>query len=226
MPGMATPGSRRLGRRRCGQACFLAAAPGLSSLGAVISAARKGTQALNHQSHSAVTLSRLLAVDWDPDFMTSLGYARSRARLMGEYLRRAAGWVQELDGTSNWPFFDIAGRWAPDVQAPAELAEQLDTLISHSTGWQGGTCRAALRWAAMLDAAIPQPPHLEDPFEPLLLMFERGGGYTSCGGFIDLGGSSVLPKTWRDHLSTTPIVSLDQNTLDALDQPNRTIRPE
>lgn len=45
------------------------------------------------------------------------------------------------------------------------------------------------------------PSHLEDPFEPLLVMFEWGGGFTGCGGFIDLGGSSVLQKTWRDHLS-------------------------
>jgi hypothetical protein len=165
-----------------------------------------------------VTLTRLLAVDWDPDFMVSLGHARSRARLMSEYLRRAAWWVNELDGTSNWPFFDIAGRWAPAVHASPELAEQLDTLICNSPDWQGGACRAALRWAAMLDAGIPLPPGLEDPFEPLLLMFERGGGFTGCGGFIDLGGSSVLQRTWRDHLSTEPVASLNVATLDALDR--------
>lgn len=181
---------------------------------------------MNQESHSAATLSRLLAVDWEVHFMTSLGYARSRARLMSEYLRRAAWWVQELDGTSKWPFFDIVGRWAPEVHTLPELAEQLETLIHSSVGWQGGACRAALRWAAMLDAGISLPPHLEDPFEPLLLMFERGGGYTACGGFIDLGGSSVLQKTWRHHLSTEPVVSLDQATLDALDQPEGTIRPE
>ena len=137
---------------------------------------------------------------------------------MSEYLRRTAWWVNELDDTRQWPFFDIVGRWAPAVHTPPELAEQLETLIYHSTGWQGGACRAMLRWAAMLDAGIPLPAHLEDPFEPLLLMFERGGGFTGCGGFIDLGGSSVLQKTWRDHLRTEPVVSLNVATLDALDR--------
>lgn len=47
-------------------------------------------------------------------------------------------------------------------------------------------------------------------------MLERGGGFTGCDGFIDLGRSSVLQKTWRDHLSTEPVVSLDVATLDAL----------
>ena len=68
--------------------------------------------------------------------------------------------------------------------------------------------------------------HLEDPYESLLLMFERGGGFTEPG-FIDLGGSSVLQKTWRDHCAAQPVISLDVATLDALDQgPEETARPE
>ena len=58
---------------------------------------------------------------------------------------------------------------------------------------------------------------LEDPFEPLLLMFERGGAYITEAGFIDLGGSSILRKTWRDHLSSAPVTTLEPANLDALD---------
>jgi hypothetical protein len=183
---------------------------------------------VNQQSHSEATLSRLLAVDWKSDFVITLGHALSRGRLMQEYLRRAAWWVQELDGTTKWPFFDIAGRWAPEVHASDEKSDRLETLIEERIRWYEDTvaCRAALRWAALLDAGIPLPSHLEDPFEPLLLMFERGGGFTTEAGFIDLGGSSVLQKTWRDHLAPHPIISLDQATLDALDQPEETARPE
>jgi hypothetical protein len=183
---------------------------------------------VNRQSHSTETLSRLLTVDWKSDFMISLGYARSRARLMREYLRRAAWWAQELGDTDKWPFFDIGGLLAPEVHAAPELAEQLETLIHNRIGWPSlrVASRAALRWAALLDAGIPLPPQLEDPFEPLLLMFERGGGFTTEAGFIDLGGSSVLQKTWLDHLSAEPVVTLDQATLDALDQSDKTARPE
>ena len=180
------------------------------------------------QSHSAATLSRLLAVDWDGDFTISLEHARSRAKLMREYLRRAAWWALELDATGKWPFFDIAGQLAPNVQAPPELAEELEAMIHDRVGWPSLRVinQAALRWAALLDAGIPVPPQVDDPFEPLLLMFERGGGFTTEAGFIDLGGSSILRKTWRDHLAPHPIISLDQATLDALDQPEETARPE
>ncbi len=183
---------------------------------------------MNQQGHSEATLSRLLAVNWKSDFMITLGHALSRGRLMQEYLRRAAWWVRELDGTSKWPFFDIAGRWVPEVTAPHELSDQLEALIGERIRWyeDAVACRAALRWAALLDAGIPLPSELEDPFEPLLLMFERGGGFTTEAGFIDLGGSSVLQKAWRDHLTLHPVVSLDQATLDALDRSAETARPE
>ncbi len=183
---------------------------------------------MSQESHSAATLSRLLAVDWESDFMIQLGFARSRGGLMQEYLRRAAWWAQGLDATGKWPFFDIAALLAPELHSPPELAEQLETMIRNRVGWPSVdvSCRAALRWAAVLDARIPLPPQLEDPFEPLLLMFDRGGGFTTEHGFIDLGGSSVLRKRWQDHLTLHPVVSLDQATLEALDRSAETARPE
>jgi hypothetical protein len=183
---------------------------------------------VNQRRHSEATLGRLLAVDWKADFLIRLGYARSRGKLMQEYLRRAAWWAQGLDATGQWPFFDIAGLVEPGLHAPPELAEQLEIMIHDRIGWPSlrVTCRAALRWAALLDTGIPVPPHLEDPFEPLLLMFERGGGFITEHGFIDLGASAVPQKTWRDHLAPHPIISLDQAALDALDQPEETARPE
>ena len=182
---------------------------------------------MNQQSHGEATLSRLLATDW-PDGLYTFEHGISRGRLMQEYLRRAAWWALELDATSKWPFFDIAGLWAPEVHSPPELAAQLEALIDNRIRWydDARACRAALRWAAVLDARIPLPSQLEDPYESLLLIFERGGGFLTEHGFIDLGGSSVLQKTWRDHLTAQPVTSLDQATLDALDRSAETARPE
>jgi hypothetical protein len=176
---------------------------------------------VTEQSHAAVTLSRLLAVDWDGDFDASDRHAVSRAKLMREYLRRSAQWADYLNATNEWPFFDIAGRLAPGAEPSADLAKQLEESIVERTGWPSHrtVARAALRWAALLDTGAALPPGLEDPFEPLLLMFDRGGAYTTEAGFIDLGASSVQRKTWRDHLSTEPVTALDPAALDALDEP-------
>jgi hypothetical protein len=175
---------------------------------------------VNQQSHAAATLSRLLTVDWDGDFDVSFRHAVSRAKLMREYLRRSALWANHLNATNEWPFFDIAGRLAPDIEPPSELSKRLEDGIIERTGWPSHrtVARAALRWAALLDAGMSLPPDLDDPFEPLLLMFDRGGAYTTEAGFIDLGASSIPRKTWRDHLASEPITALDPATLDALDE--------
>ena len=144
---------------------------------------------VNEPSHAEATLSRLLTVDWDGDFDVSYRHAASRAKLMQEYLRRSARWAAQLNATQEWPFFDIAGRLAPEIEPPAKLAEQLEESIVNRTGWPSDRtiARAAFHWAALVDV-------------------------------IDLGASSILRKTWQDHLSTEPIVALDSATLDALDE--------
>jgi hypothetical protein len=168
-------------------------------------------------SHSEKTLGRLLAVDWNG--AASLDHAPSRARLMREYLRRSAWWARALDAVAEWPFFDVAAYIAPEVQVPQHLAQQLEDLISTRVGWPSvaRACRAALHWAALTDAQTPLEYGLDDPCEPLLLLFERGGGFTTEHGFIDLVGVSVHRRTWQDHLVAEPIVALTQLALDALD---------
>jgi hypothetical protein len=170
------------------------------------------------ESRTVKTLSRLLAADWAGT--TSFQHPLSRAKLMQEYLRRAAWWAEELDATEEWPFFDIAAHVAPDVSVPDELASQLEELISAGIGWPSvaDSCRNVLRWAAVLDAGVPMPKDLEDPYEPLLLLFERGGGWTTEHGLIELYGSAISRRTLQDNLTTEPVVALDEAKLDALDQ--------
>lgn len=168
-------------------------------------------------SHTAATLSRLLAVDWSGD--ASFDHARSRAKLFKEYLRRAALWADAFAMTGQWPFFDVAAVLTPEVQVPGNLAAQLETVIATSIGWPSVAtiCRASLRWATVRDAGMDIPNRLPDPYEPLLLLFERGGGFTTEHGFADLGGASIPLKAWQDHLAIQPVVSLDAATLAELD---------
>lgn len=170
-----------------------------------------------NQSHTAATLARLQAVDWTGG--SGFKHRRSRIRLMAEYLRRAALWAQALDATSEWPFFDIAAHTDPSVQVPEDQAKELEALIYNHIGWPSvdRLARAALRWAALKDAGITTPG-LQDPYEPILLMFDRGGAWTTEAGFIDVGGAAVRRQTWREHLSTEPVTALDAAALDALDE--------
>ncbi|WP_234307692.1 MULTISPECIES: hypothetical protein [unclassified Streptomyces] len=162
-------------------------------------------------------LERLRCIDWG-DAAAAYEHASSRALLMREYLRRTAEWAEALGDREGWPFFDLAERVAPGVGLAPELAAEVDeALVEVAPASLRQACRAAVRWAALREAGteLPSGPSVE-PYEPLLLMCERGGGYF-VEQFIDLNGVMVPLGTVESNLSTPPLLTLAPSTLDALD---------
>ncbi|EGG48270.1 hypothetical protein SGM_1565 [Streptomyces griseoaurantiacus M045] len=162
-------------------------------------------------------VERLRGIDWVDD-AAAYEHANSRALLMREYLRRTAEWAEALGDREGWPFFDLAERVAPGVALAPEVEAALDeVLVEASPASLRQACRAAVRWAALREAGteLPSGPS-EDPYEPLLLMCERGGGYF-IEQFIDLNGVMVPLGTVDSNLSTPPFPTLAPSTLDALD---------
>ncbi|GAA3001120.1 hypothetical protein GCM10020229_11720 [Kitasatospora albolonga] len=165
-----------------------------------------------------VMLERLSAVDWvawEPAFE----HAESRARLLREYLRRAALWAEALGGAPSWPFFDIAGLVHPEGEIEPELTTKLEELIEEKV--PGVTapdaCRSAVRWASLPEAEQLRFPQLPDPFEPLIRMFERGGGVSLENGMVDFVTTRVRIRDWQSNIASEPVVSMDDAALDALD---------
>lgn len=167
-------------------------------------------------THSEATLARLLAVNWKDD--AAFDHRSARMRLMREFLRRSAWWAQHFGAPDTWPFYDIAEYVAPGVAVPEDLSERLEELIRTRVGWPGAavTCRAALHWAAVLDAGA-RPAGGEDPYEPLLMFFERGGLFTTESGFIEVYGGSVRRRTWQEYVDNKP-ADISPAALNALDE--------
>lgn len=173
------------------------------------------------QERAARMLARLQAVNWHNE--DAFECRKSRSSLMREYLRRAAWWAQALHAVDEWPFFDVVAHIAPSVHVDPSQVEALEGLIRGNIAWKPVeiSVRAAVRWATMLDAPGVDLPALDDPFDPLLMMYERGGGFITEHGFIELGLASVRIGGWHDHLSADPIIPLDPAVLDSLDEAER-----
>ncbi|MER7771788.1 hypothetical protein [Kitasatospora sp. NPDC096140] len=164
-------------------------------------------------------MERLAGIKWT-NMEGHNAHAISMSRLMVEYLRRASLWAEVLGGPPKWPIFDIAGALAPEIQVDPVVAERLeDFLIAHVGGISTeNACRAAVRWATLRDTAGIQLPDLPEPFEPLIVMYERGGELVPDESWaFNFGIRRVQIKPWREHLSAEPAVALDPATLDALD---------
>ncbi|WP_189038619.1 hypothetical protein [Streptomyces daqingensis] len=165
---------------------------------------------------SGAVLERLRAVGWRDD-SEAFDHANSRALLMREYLRRAALWAQAYGAEGVWPFFDIAEHVDSSVETPAEVAAELEELMSGlAPASLKASCRAAVRWAALRDAHREPPSGLPDPYEPLLLFYERGGGWF-LEEYLDLNGVMIRLGNVQSNASATPFLVSTPTTLDALD---------
>jgi hypothetical protein len=154
---------------------------------------------------------RLEGVDWGGDWER----ARSRVRLMQEFLRRSALWAGELGG-EGWPFFDVAALVDPAVRADPQTVGQVVAGASALQPVVGDTCAWALHFAALRDAEV-RLPELPDPFEPLVVMYERGGGFSRHAGlFIQVDMADVLIGDCADRAARAPL-AIEPAELDALD---------
>lgn len=168
------------------------------------------------ESSSRRVLERLRAIDWADGFAAS-EHANSRALLMCEYLRRAALWARAYEAEQPWPFLDIAEHIDAEIQTPPDVAAEAEEALARLAPTSlKRTCRAALRWATLRDTRDDFPTGLLDPYEPLLLTYERGGGYF-LEEYLDLNGVMIRLGNVESNASATPFLTLAPATLDALD---------
>lgn len=161
------------------------------------------------------TAARLGAVDWRRHGHRTW----SKAKLMLEYFRRVALWVDASGLDEPVPFFDLALRLDPSVRADPEVVDQAVRQAAKG-GWNvEQVVPFILHWAALrATPGFHSPEGLEDPFEPLLLLFERDGGFHTSNGYAEMEFLSVPLARWRQRASRPPPASLGAAALDEIDR--------
>ncbi|MFI1253964.1 hypothetical protein ACH4U6_09195 [Streptomyces netropsis] len=166
-----------------------------------------------------VLLERLRAIDWEDDD-APYDHAKSRAALLREHLRRTALWAQAFEAELSWPYLDLAELIDPSVRLDEDVRAELKEYLDEEVGWPQveATIVGAVHWAVFRANSQVALPDLDDPYEPLLIMYERGGAFSIESNFIDLNGETLRVKPLREHASSEPVVALDPADLDALDE--------
>ncbi len=194
---------------------------------------------MTHGIDEAATLAaieRCRHITWQQD-SRRLG---SHAALMREFLRRAAVLSEALAGNPDWRWDDftrllplplLVRRFLPasafldeeprcDRPGVDPLEDKVIALNNgmnksgFDTGWYGrNVCGWYIRWASVKNLPSVAALHLPDPYEPLVIFFERGGWFRREQGYVDLNGTNVTLSTYKNR----PPLSLDPAALDALD---------
>ncbi|MEU1827137.1 MULTISPECIES: hypothetical protein [Streptomyces] len=155
---------------------------------------------------------RIERINWEGN----LDHTRSRVSLMREFLRRSALWAEELD-SKVWPFFDVAALIDPSIRAEEALVERAIAGSVRQQAFVREMCVWALHYAALTESGL-DIPRLPDPLEPLLVMYERGGGAAlDTTGFIDIDTAAVPIGKPEQHISRKPLDVADKSRLDSLD---------
>lgn len=150
----------------------------------------------------AALRDRLLAVDWEFGLDETREQTRARIALFREFLRRAAPYAAEAaTEPAPWPFFDVAARVDPAIRAPQDvLTEVAGKVPQYPATAVRNSCLFALHFAALHDAG-QAPDRDQDPFAPLVYMFELGGAFAlDRSGLIQIGIATVGFDTAADWL--------------------------
>ncbi len=143
----------------------------------------------------------------------------SHVALFKEHARRMSLWAERLGRKDSWLFFDVGAALAPDWRADEALISALHDFLDDKA-YLGLMCDVyewALHWAALRDT---QSFDLPDPYEPILMLYERGGNVRQYSADIwavseTFGVSGITRDLYR---ALPPIVDLDPAILDMLDQ--------
>jgi hypothetical protein len=159
--------------------------------------------------------ARLSAINW----VSNGDKAWSRAALLDEYFRRAAQWAGAYECDTRVPFFDIAACVDPNVRADQRVVDEVVTKVKRG-GWDvKHVTPFILHWAALRAAWTGDlPSRLDDPFEPLVLLFERDGGFLTRNGEVDLEYLSIPMGKWRTFADRAPMTSFAPEDLDEIDR--------
>ncbi|GLZ00263.1 hypothetical protein [Actinoplanes sp. NBRC 103695] len=74
-----------------------------------------------------------------------------------------------------------------------------------------------LHWTVLrATPGFSMPADLDDPFDPLIWVFERDGGFHMENGEVNLEYLTLFPRVWRTDLA--PLKAFGQQDLDEIDR--------
>ncbi len=147
----------------------------------------------------------------------------SHVALFKEYARRMALWAEALHlSRSDWLLTSIAQQITPNLVLSANEMAELDTYFAEY-GIHPPLARvleSSVAWSHVAKSDIVKGYQLPDPYEPMLIFFERGGdfqwhpnGFWAISEAFGVGNVDI-----ETYAIASPFAELDPDELDEIDQ--------
>lgn len=163
---------------------------------------------MSEKSRLVIALERLSRIGWAEEREDRYD---SNLRLVRESAIRFARWARHFESSDcdvSPPFFDLAGCLAPEFSGPYSENAAAEIVRSAKNYIAKRIIPWFLKWQSLREDR--EIEFLEpDPFEPLVLCFERGGRPFHHHGFMHIQhsmsfeyGYSAWPKSFWDKPAT------------------------
>jgi hypothetical protein len=167
--------------------------------------------------------SRIISINWKYNDPAKEG---SHRLLFKEFLRRTA-LVAELVGLldirgSGWPMLDYAAYFDADLELEDKEIEAFagELHVNSFPYWYSErVCVYFMHWMAVEDHPEVINHNLLNPYEPLIILYERGGNFRrDKDGTWEFSSTAFFIGSSSSHLSSTPVVELDEGSLNQADK--------
>jgi hypothetical protein len=165
-------------------------------------------------------IARIKAINWMQYDSYSNSRECSHILLFKEYIRRAALWFKalniELKG-SGWPVFDIAAQIDQSIEDETE-DENFIKCLTTGTYYTKVLCLYYVHWSMIKDRPEVTRFNLPEPYEPIIIMFERGCSFPRKEfNIYDFWGGGIPINEPENYYDDLPYTELDSATLDQID---------
>src|SRR5262249_33021596 len=145
-------------------------------------------------SHIEATLARILEIDLRREPVYERRW--SHYALYREYMRRFTVWGQEFHWSPSYNdllYRDLADSIQSSISLPRDIVSRYEANTSFRLNLKAKRFFLhALKWAVLEDSDETNRFSLLNPYELIILIYERGGFVSGEHGFIEITGMSFF----------------------------------
>lgn len=169
-------------------------------------------EAINIGKRFINAIARINSIDWNN---IKSSEKISNAILVREYLRRATSFIYSVQVSVKYPFFSAAK--AIGKELVIDIGRLCPILENPDNSLYRGLCQFFLEWCTLADAGDSIAIEHEDLYEPIVKLFERGGGrFCIHHGELIIDSAAFPLKYWYSNISAEPM-DINDAALDKYD---------
>lgn len=157
------------------------------------------------------SVNRLKRIDWEK---VGTYDKASNVALVREYIRRASLFKLTFSIGGHFPIFSAAYDIGKDINV--DINSVCPALADFNNHYMWHISKFYLEWATLIDEEVPEAIQFRDLYDPLIMMYQRGGMWYPRKGEVNVGSYS-FPLIKISEIALELPIDISESVLEKLD---------